>query len=114
MQAFGEQLRKTPVSMPAMLGALVLSMSRSRQIVIAGPPAESGTEALARVARELATPETALLYADGGLGQAWLGERLEFMRTAGPVQGKPAAYVCEDYVCRLPVTEPEELRKALE
>jgi hypothetical protein len=81
--------------------------------VIAGPPDGAGTEGLARVARELATPETVLLYADGGPGQAWLGERLEFMRTAGPVAGKAAAYLCENFACRLPVTEPGELRKAL-
>ena len=55
----------------------------------------------------------ALLYADGGEGQAWLGERLEFIRAAGPVDGKPAAYVCENFACRLPVTDPVELRRAL-
>jgi len=113
MGAFAEQLRATPGSMPAMLGALLLSLSKPRQIVIAGPPDGAGTEGLARVARELATPETVLLYADGGPGQEWLGERLEFMRTAGPVAGKAAAYVCENFACRLPVTEPVELRKAL-
>jgi uncharacterized protein YyaL (SSP411 family) len=113
IQAFGEQLRKTPISMPAMLGALLLSMSRTRQIVIAGTPGGEGTEALATLARGSATPETVLLYADGGPGQAWLGERIEFMRTAGLVEGKPAAYVCADFVCHLPVTEARDLRKAL-
>jgi uncharacterized protein YyaL (SSP411 family) len=113
MGAFGGQLRGMPTSMPAMLGALLLSMSASRQIVIAGAPEDAGTEALARVARELATPETVLLYADGGAGQEWLGERIEFIRTVGPLDGKPAAYVCEDFACRLPVTDAEELRREL-
>ncbi len=38
--------------MPAMLGALLLAMSRRRQIVIAGALDDARTEALARVARE--------------------------------------------------------------
>jgi uncharacterized protein YyaL (SSP411 family) len=113
MRAFGEQLRKMPTSMPAMLGALLLSMSPPRQIVIAGAPADAEREALAREARESATPETVLLYADGGPGQKWLGERLEFMRAAGPVEGKAAAYVCENFVCQLPLTDAEALRRAL-
>jgi hypothetical protein len=113
MAAFAGQLRAMPTSMPAMLGALLLSMSKPRQIVIAGEPEDARTEALAGVAREVATPETVLLYADGGAGQAWLGERLEFIRTAGPVDGKSAAYVCENFACRLPVTDPEELRREL-
>jgi len=106
LRAFAQQLP----GMPAMLGALLLSMSKRGQIVIAGAPDDRATEALARVAREMVTPETVLLYADGGPGQAWLGERLDFMQTVGE---KPAAYVCENFACRLPVTEPGELRTAL-
>jgi uncharacterized protein YyaL (SSP411 family) len=106
INAFAGQLN----GMPAMLEAFLLSMTEPRQIVIA--PGD-GAEPLARVARELATPETVLLYADGGTGQAWLGERLEFMRTAGPVEGKAAAYVCENFTCRLPITDAGELRNTL-
>jgi len=107
MRAFAQQLP----AMPAMLGALLLSLSKPAQIVIAGSPDDAATEPLASVARELATPETVLLYADGGPGQAWLGEHLDFLRTVEP--RKPAVYVCENFACRLPVTDPAELRKAL-
>jgi uncharacterized protein YyaL (SSP411 family) len=108
--AFAEPLRRTPTSMPAMLGALLLSTSPRRQIVIAGAPVESAS--LARVAREFAWPETVLLFADGSAGQQWLAERLEFMRATG-LGGKPAAYVCENFACKLPVSEPVELRGLL-
>ena len=107
MRAFAQQL----LGMPAMLSALLLSMSKRGKIVIAGPAEKAA--GLAQEARAMATPETVLLYADGGAGQEWLGERLELMRTVGPVEGKAAVYVCEDFACRLPVTDEGELRKAL-
>ena len=109
MRAFAGQLRGMPISMPAMLEALLFSLSRPRQIIIAG----EGAESLARIARQFAEPGTVLLYADNGPGQAWLAERLDFIRSASPVDGKAAAYVCENFTCRLPITDPEELRKML-
>ena len=109
--AFGEQLRRAPSSMPAMLAALLLAMSKRRQIVIAGRPGEERRETLARVAREMITAETVLLYADGGEGQGWLAQRLDFIRT---VRGDEAVgYVCEAFVCQLPVRDEGELRGAL-
>jgi len=104
IRAFADQLR----GMPAMLTALLFSESEPRQIVIAGPPDQSAP--LARVAREFATPETILVYADGAEGQTWLAGRLPFIRTAVPVDGRAAAYVCENFACQLPVTDPATLR----
>jgi hypothetical protein len=113
VRAFGEQLRGMPSSMPAMVAALLLSTAAPRQIVIAGPLAEPATQALSRVARELATLDTVLLYADGAEGQAWLSEKVPFVRSAVPIDGKPAAYVCENFACRLPITDAGDLRKQL-
>jgi len=30
-----------------------------------------------------------------------------------PIEGRAAAYVCRDFVCDLPVTDPEELLRQL-
>ncbi len=113
LRAFATEVRRAPSSLPAMLEAWLLSTTPPRQVVIAGAPGDPAREELARIARAHAEPGTALLYADGGGGQKWLQERLDFLRSATPVDRRPAAYVCENFTCRLPITDPAELRREL-
>jgi uncharacterized protein YyaL (SSP411 family) len=51
----------------------------------------------------------------GGTGAAGSADRPEIPLLAGRqlVRGAPAAYVCRDFVCRVPVTDAEQLRAAL-
>ncbi len=113
VQAFTDQLSRAASAMPQMLCALMATQASPRQIVIAGPPDDPATRALLRVARTPFQPHRLLLLADGGPGQQWLAERLEFLRTVAPVDGKPAAYVCENFTCQEPTTDPEKLRALL-
>jgi len=111
--SFSRQLRAMPHAMPQMLVALEFSLARPLQIVIAGKPGAPDTEALLRELRAHFIPNKIMLLAEGGEGQQWLGEQLPFIKTTGPVEGRAAAYVCEDFTCRLPITDPTELGRLL-
>jgi hypothetical protein len=114
LAAFSDQLTRTPTGLPQMLAALDASLSKPRQIVIAGPRDAAETRALLREVHARYIPDKALLLADGAEGQRWLAERLDFLKTVGPIDGKAAAYVCENFVCQLPVTDPAKLKALLE
>ena len=113
IDAFVTTLSHFPSAMPQMLVALDYSLSKPRQIVIAGKKDAPETKALLNEVHSHFLPKTILLLADGGDGQKYLGEKNEAIRSMSMVEGKPAAYVCENFTCKAPVTEPKQLAKLL-
>ena len=105
-----DQLAQIPSAMTQMLCAVDFSLAKPRQIVITGAPDAADTKALLREVRAVFSPNQIVLLADGGAGQKWLGDKLDFIKTAAPVKGKAAAYVCENFVCQAPITDHAELR----
>jgi uncharacterized protein YyaL (SSP411 family) len=81
--------------------------------VIAGKKDAPGTKALLKEVHRHFLPKTILLLADGSDGQKFLGEKNEAIRAMSMVEGKPVAYVCENFTCKAPVTEPKQLAKLL-
>ena len=114
IDAFAPQIGHFASAMPQMLVALDLTLSNPRQIVIAGDRDSADTRALVAEVHRHFVPNKVLLLADRGDGQRYLEEKLEALRGMKPVGGKPAAYVCENFTCKAPVTSAEELRKLLE
>jgi uncharacterized protein YyaL (SSP411 family) len=111
--AFALTLATFPSAMPQMLVALDYSLSKPRQIVIAGKLDIPETKMLLAEVRRHFLPNTILLLADGADGQKYLGEKLEAIRAMSMVDGKPAAYVCENFTCKAPVTDPKALGELL-
>ena len=111
--AFAPTLSHFASAMPQMLVALDFSLSKPRQIVIAGKIDNEGTKALLKEVHRHFLPNKILILADGGEGQKYLGEKNEAIRAMSMVNGKPAAYVCENFTCKAPVTDPKALRDLL-
>ncbi|HEY4271426.1 MAG TPA: thioredoxin domain-containing protein [Candidatus Udaeobacter sp.] len=112
--AFATTLLHFPSAMPQMLIALDYSLGKPRQIVIAGKKDAPETKALLKEVHRHFLPKTILLLADDGEGQKYLGEKNEAIRSMSPVDGKPAAYVCQNFTCKAPVTDPKALAELLE
>ena len=108
-----DQLDRLPSAMTQMLCAVDASLAKPRQIVIAGKRDAADTRALLKEVRAVFSPNQIVLLADGGTDEKWLGTKLEFLRTSAPVDGKAAAYVCENFTCQAPVTDPAKLRELL-
>jgi len=111
--AFSPTLNRFPSAMPQMLVAADFSLAKPRQVVIAGKMGSPETEALAAEVHRHFVPNKILLLADGGKGQEYLGDQNQALRAMSPVNGKSAAYVCENFTCQAPVTEPHELAELL-
>jgi uncharacterized protein len=111
--AFAPQIGHFASAMPQMLVALDLTLSNPRQIVIAGERDAAETHALASEVHRHFIPNKILLLADAGEGQKYLEEKLEALSGMKPVEGKPAAYVCENFTCKAPATDPKALAELL-
>ena len=113
IDAFAPTLSHFASAMPQMLVALDFSVSKPRQIVVAGRKDAPDTKALLTEVRRHFLPNTILLLADGAEGQKYLGEKIEAIRAMSMVDGKPAAYVCENFTCKAPVTDSKQLAELL-
>jgi uncharacterized protein YyaL (SSP411 family) len=113
IDAFAATLSHFPSAMPQMLVALDYSLSKPRQIVIAGKKDAPETKALLKEVHRYFLPKTVLLLADGDEGQKYLGEKNEAIRAMSPIDGKPAAYVCQNFTCKAPVTDAKQLAELL-
>jgi uncharacterized protein YyaL (SSP411 family) len=113
IDAFGATLSHFASAMPQMLVAFNSSLSKPRQIVVAGKRDAPDTKALLAEVHRRFLPNKILLLIDGGDGKRYLGERLEAIRAMSMVDGKPAAYVCENFTCKAPVTDPKQLAELL-
>jgi uncharacterized protein YyaL (SSP411 family) len=82
-----------------------------REIAIVGPPGDPATRALVAVAREEGGPGAVAACGDPGDAEAVAAAPLLAGRSL--VDGRPVAYVCRDFACRAPVTDPEALRAEL-
>ncbi|HJW38627.1 MAG TPA: thioredoxin domain-containing protein [Candidatus Udaeobacter sp.] len=113
IDAFATTLSHFPSAMPQMLVALDYSLSKPRQIVIAAKKDAPETRALLKEVHRHFLPKTILLLADGADGQKYLGEKNEAIRAMSMVEGKPAAYLCENFTCKAPVTDAKQLAELL-
>jgi uncharacterized protein YyaL (SSP411 family) len=102
--AMGQQ----PTGFGRMLGGLDTLLSRSQEIAIVGDPDEEATQVLLRQVRKRHLPHTVV-----ALKRPDEKSDLPLLANRTLVDGKPAAYVCENFACKLPVNTPEELSALL-
>jgi uncharacterized protein YyaL (SSP411 family) len=111
LAARSQDLATTPAAFTAMLLALDFALGPVKEIVVAGPPDAAGTQALLHQVRRRYLPRAVLaLHAPG---DAAIEQLVPFLAKLTMTDGQPTAYVCENYVCKLPTHDPQRLERLL-
>jgi uncharacterized protein YyaL (SSP411 family) len=109
LASFGSRLTTQGRSVPLMAAALATSMQPGEQIVIVGPRDREDTMRLWRRAQRRYRPFAVMIPVEPGERQMALGARLPWVREMSMCDGRATAYVCRDFACATPVTDPEAL-----
>ncbi|MGH2964891.1 MAG: thioredoxin domain-containing protein [Solirubrobacterales bacterium] len=96
-----------PQALAHLLRAMDFHFAQVKEVALVAPEGGDRLGELTSVVHSSFRPY--LVLAGGAEGT----QRPELMRGRSTVDGRPAAYVCENFACRRPVTEPEELAAAL-
>jgi len=104
LRLIAPQIRRYPQAFGRVLSALEFHLSPTKEIVIIG---EKGNE-LEREIEGNYLPNKIIVLADEKSD-----ESIPLLQERKMIDGKPTAYVCENFVCQKPVTSVEELTKQI-
>ena len=113
MQAVGTEVSSQPAGFTGLLTGVQTALTPSREIVISGDADDPRTNALLAEVRRRYLPGTVVLHRPDE-DDPLITSYAAFTEAQTPVDGRPAAYVCRDFACRRPVTEPDLLGQQLD
>ena len=99
---------RIPSSFAAWLNALDFALGLQLQLALIGDPADEKFQRLLQVSNQLFLPR--LVRAGGqqhGEGAPALLSNRE------PLDGNPTAFLCQGFACKLPTTDPDQLKKLI-
>jgi hypothetical protein len=106
MRAFSSQVSSAPLAHSYLMTALDFAVGPSHEIVIAGEPGAEDTETLLRALRSEYLPNKVVLLRPSTGNIAQIAPYTESQTSR---DGRATAYVCQNFACQLPTTDPEEM-----
>ena len=105
LRSMQQYLAKAPLAVGHWLCALDFYLSTPKEIAIVGGIGDQATQALLNVVHGRYMPNKVLVGNDPSKPYS----AIPLLEDRDMVDNRPTAYVCENYACQLPVTEPEAL-----
>ena len=110
LRSMRELMARFPTGAGHWLSALDFYLSTAKEVVIVGDRDESDTQALLSEVYRHHLPNRVLVgLKDGDEPLA----SVPLLKNRIKIEGRPTAYVCQNYICQLPVTDPDALAKQL-
>jgi uncharacterized protein YyaL (SSP411 family) len=113
LEAFGSRMVAAPVGVPQMLVAYDYSISKPKQIILAGERDAPDTRRMLDQIHARFVPHRMMLLVTAESRQA-LARYLPTVADMTAIGGQATAYVCENYACQLPTTDAAAFAQLLQ
>jgi len=109
IRAYGRQIARYPRAFAKSLAVVDLLAEGPVELAFVGMPHDPGLEALHLAVREVFLPHRVIAASDG------MGKPTSHPLLVGKdlVKGKAALYICRNFSCQRPLTDPQEVMEAL-
>jgi uncharacterized protein len=108
LDVFAHRALQAPTGYGELLRSLERLLGGPQEVAVVGPPDDPATGALVAAYREAWRPASVL-----AVGDATAAREVPLLTDRPLVGGHPAAYVCRDFACERPVTDPGDLTALL-
>ncbi|MHC4124269.1 MAG: thioredoxin domain-containing protein [Planctomycetota bacterium] len=113
LENFSGQLAQSPTSFTTMLRAVDFLLGPSQEIVITGAFQEADTQEMIKLIRGKFLPNAVVIFHDTGKEGKAIEKIAPFVVNQTAIAGKATAYVCENFACKKPTNDINELESLL-
>lgn len=110
--AFSTTLNDSPISHTMFMSGLDFAVGPSYEIVISGSKGSPDTEKMISTLRERYIPNKVVLFRDEN--SLDITEIAPYTKSQKLIDGAATSYVCLNFVCKLPTTDPQKMLELLE
>jgi uncharacterized protein YyaL (SSP411 family) len=112
-RAFSQQVAKAPANHAMLMAAVSFAVGPSQEVVVVGEPETDDTGAMLDAVGRVFVPNAVVLFIPSDEGAAEVIELAPYATGFESYDGKATAYVCSNYACERPTTEPGKMLKLL-
>jgi aryl-alcohol dehydrogenase-like predicted oxidoreductase len=109
IRAYGRQIARYPRAFAKSLTVLDFLAEGPVELAFVGASGDPGLQELQRTVGEMFLPNRVMAFSDG----TGTPSNHPLLTGKGMVKGKAALYICRDFSCQRPITDPQEVIEAL-
>jgi uncharacterized protein YyaL (SSP411 family) len=109
LRVYRDRIERFPAAFGAMLCAVDQILARRQEIVLAGPVEDPALRPFHEMLRTTWLPHAVI----ASVSDAAQAAKVPLLAGKTPVDGRPAAYLCEGGACKPPVTSADDLRRLI-
>jgi len=107
--AFATEMGNGPAGFTHMISALEMAQHGTAEVIVVGDPHEEDTKRFIQTLQCSYLPTVTAALVDPGTRDPAAGKLMPYASDMKTVDGKAAAYVCRNFACLAPTTDPREM-----